>query len=87
MKLNNNSTEPKRGTANYDPCCKYDMIFKVLVHNMNYVTKYADLDPSMDESTWGFGGFSGDAGWRLMNKPFDKGERYTQLDGMTLFLL
>ena len=54
---------------------------------MNYATKYADLDPSMDESTWGFGGFSGDAGWRLMNKPFDKGERYTQLDGMTLFLL
>ena len=87
MKLNNNSTEPKRGTANYDPCCKYDMIFKVLVHNMNYATKYADLDPSMDESTWGFGGFSGDAGWRLMNKPFDKGERGTQLDGMTLFLL
>ncbi len=62
------------------------MIFKVLVHNMNYITKYADLDPAMDESTWGFGGFMGDAGWRLKNKPFDKGETYKWLDGMTLFL-
>ena len=74
MKLNNNSSEPKRGTNDYNPCSKYDMIFKVLVHNMNYVTKYADLDPSMDESTWGFGGYMGEAGWRLINKPFPKGE-------------
>ena len=50
------------------------MIFKVLTHNMNYVTKTADLDPSMDESTWRFNGYMGEAGWRLINKPFPKGE-------------
>jgi hypothetical protein len=73
MKLNNNSSEAKRGTKDYNPCAKYDNIFKVLTHNVNYCCKSADLDPAMDESTWGFGGYMGEAGWRLMNKPFPKG--------------
>jgi hypothetical protein len=77
MKLNNNSSEPARGTPDYNPCSKYDLIFKVLVHNMNYCTLTADLDPTMDESTWGFGGYMGEAGWRLMNKPFPKGKKNT----------
>jgi hypothetical protein len=41
---------------------------------MNYVTERADLDSTIDETTWGFCGFSGDAGWRLMNKPKSKGD-------------
>ena len=39
MKLNNNCTEKKRGTPEYNPCCKYDMIYKLLVHNINDYTK------------------------------------------------
>jgi hypothetical protein len=65
--------EKKRGEAGYDPCVKYDYIYRCLVHNMNYVTELADLDSTIDETTWGFSGFFGDAGWRLMNKPKSKG--------------
>jgi len=74
MKLNNNSVEKPRTSPDYDPCNKYDMIFKVLCHNMNYCTLKADLDLAVDESTWGFAGYCGEAGWRLMNKPVGKGE-------------
>jgi hypothetical protein len=41
---------------------------------MNYVTERADSDGTMDETTWGFSGFSGDAGGRLMNMPKSKGD-------------
>ena len=54
FKLNNNSAEPKRGMLNYNPCSSYDFAYKVLVHNMNYVTHRADMDGTIDESTWGF---------------------------------
>ena len=43
FKLNNNLADPKRGMENYDPCRKYDYIYKVMVHNMNYVTKRATV--------------------------------------------
>ena len=66
--------EKKRGEAGYDPCVKYDYIYHCLVHNMNYVKELADLDSTIDETTWGFSGFSGDAGGRLMNKPKSKGD-------------
>jgi hypothetical protein len=38
---------------NYDPCGKYVLIYKVMVHNMNYVMKRADSDGTMDESSGG----------------------------------
>ena len=63
----------KKGDEGYDPCVKYDFIFKVLVHNVNYLTLEADLDGTIDESTWGFGGYSGDCGGRLINKPVSRG--------------
>ncbi len=44
------------------------------MHNMNYVTAQADLDCSIDGTTWGFSGYSGKAGGRLMNKPVSKGK-------------
>jgi hypothetical protein len=69
FKLNNNLMDAKKGDAGYNPCAKYDFIYKVLIHNMNYVTQRADLDATIDESTWGFGGFSGECGGRLINKP------------------
>ena len=75
FKLNNNLIETKKkGDDGYDPCAKYDLIYKVLIHNMNYVTRHADLDATIDESTWGFGGFAGDCGRRLINKPVSRGK-------------
>jgi len=74
FKLSMGIEEKKRGTVGYDPCVKYDYIYCCLIHNMNYVTQNADLDITIDETTWGFSGYSGDAGGRLMNKPVSKGE-------------
>ena len=63
FKLNNNLNDvKKRGDHGYDPCTKYDLIYKVLIHNMNYVTKNADLNTTIDKSMWGFGGYSGECG-------------------------
>ena len=36
-------------------------------------TAKADEDAGVDESTWGFCGFMGDNGGRLVNKPLSKG--------------
>jgi hypothetical protein len=75
FKLNNNLQDHKhKGDASFDPCTKYDSVFKALVHNMNYVTKMADLDATIDKSTWGFGGYMADCGGRLINKPVLRGK-------------
>ena len=66
--------EKRRGLPGYDPCVKYDYIYCCLDHNTNYTTKYADGDNTIDEMTWVFLGYSGDAGWRLLNKPKSKGD-------------
>lgn len=76
FKVNLVTNEIKRGLAGYDPCVKYDYIWKCLCHNMNYVTAEADLDCTYDETTWGFTGYSGEAGGRLKNKPVSKGESH-----------
>lgn len=55
LKLNNNNS-PKRGQDGYDPAYKYDMLYDVLVHNVNAVTERAELDLCGDETTWGHGG-------------------------------
>ena len=73
FKMSNNAFTPKRGAEGYDPGSKYDLLYRVMVHNMNYVTKKAELDCGVDESTWGFQGYMGDAGGRLKNKPYNKG--------------
>ena len=61
----------------YDPCGKYDYIYKVMVHNMNYVTKRADSDGTIDESSWGFGGYMAECGGRIINKKVSKGGQTT----------
>jgi hypothetical protein len=76
FKLSVGILEKPKGSAGYDPCQKYDYIWRCLTHNMNYVTAKADLDCTIDESTWGFSGYSGEAGGRLMNKPVSKGESF-----------
>jgi len=74
FKLNNNTIEvTDKSHEEYNPCNKYDHIYRCLVHNINYFTLRADLDCTADETTWGFGGFSGECGQRLINKPVSKG--------------
>jgi hypothetical protein len=72
IKLCNNETAPKRGEPDYDPAYKYDMLYNVLIENLNAITEEAELDLSGDETTWGHGGF-GEAGsgiiGRILNKP------------------
>jgi hypothetical protein len=67
--------EKRRGLPGYDPCdVQYDYIYPFLVHNMNYATKNADGDSTIDETSGEFSGYSGDAGWRLLNKQRSKGD-------------
>ena len=68
----NNEAVPKKGQPGYDPAYKYDYLYKVLIHNVNALTKTAELDMTGDETTWGHGGF-GEAGsgltGRIQGKP------------------
>ena len=68
FKFNNNLAEPKREMPNYNPCSRYDFVYKVMVHNMNYVTRRADSDGTTDESSWGFRGYMGECGGCLIGK-------------------
>ncbi len=74
FKLSMGIKEKRRGLPGYTPCVKYDYIYCCLVHIIDYTTKYADRNSKIDETTWGFSGYSGDAGWRLLNKPKSKGD-------------
>lgn len=56
-KLCNNQEVPKKGQDGYDPSFKFDLIWKVLFHNINAISKYADLDYTGDETTWATGSF------------------------------
>ncbi len=80
FKLNNNLAEPKRGMPNYNPCSKYEYTNKVLLHNMNYITRRAVMDGTMNEATWGLGRYMGECGGHLMGKKVPKG-------GQTTFLM
>ena len=51
FKLNNNLIAKPCGMDGYNPCVKYDLIFKCLVHNMNYLALCADLDETINETT------------------------------------
>ncbi len=79
FKLDNNLIAKPCGTDGYNPCVKYEFIFKCLVHNMNYLTLHADLDGTIDETTWGFGGYCDDAGGRLRDKKVSKGGQRTMV--------
>ena len=72
IKLCNNSTAPKRGDDGYDPAYKFDLIYDVLIANVNAITEFAELDQGGDETTFGHGGH-GEAGsglvGRIMGKP------------------
>ena len=45
-------TVPKKGNPNFNPTYKYDYIFKCIINNVNYVTKFAKLDATIDKTTF-----------------------------------
>jgi hypothetical protein len=74
FKLNNNLTTPAQGMEGYDPCARYDFTYKFcLIVNMNYLTKKADKDRTINETTWGFSGYGTEAMYRMQGKKKDKG--------------
>ena len=48
FKLSNNLLSKPNGMERYDPCVKYDFIYKCLVHNMNYLTLHGNSDGTTD---------------------------------------
>lgn len=72
IKLNNNSRDPQCGEPGYNPAYKFDMLYNVIISNTNALSKYAELDQTGDETTWGHGGF-GESGsglvGRIVGKP------------------
>ena len=51
-KLCNNDSVPKKEDPNFYPMYKYDYIFKCIITNINYLTKHAELDATIDETTF-----------------------------------
>ena len=47
------------------------MIYKTMIHNVNAITKYADLYYVEDKSTYAFGGY-GEKGSGLINSNMNK---------------
>lgn len=74
FKLNNNLQSKSKGEPGYDPCHRYNFIIVVLCHNTNKATLWGAQDLAGDETTWGYMGFMGECGGRLMNKPVSKGK-------------
>jgi hypothetical protein len=62
--------------SNKDPRKKFDYIYTCIIHNTNVLTKYADSDQCMDETTFGHAGYgpkgAGVMG-RLIGKKVAKG--------------
>jgi hypothetical protein len=72
MKLNNNQTSPKCGEEGYNPAFKFDILYDVIISNLNAITKYAEANQYGDKTTCGHGRYSKAgsrlAGW-IMGKP------------------
>ena len=45
-----------KGDTGYDPACKYDYSFKVLMHDINEITCQSELDQCWDETFMGHTG-------------------------------
>ena len=57
LKLCDNRVCPKQGEDGYDPLYKLDYIWKVLVHNVNAISKKVELDLCGDETAYATGEF------------------------------
>jgi len=69
-KLNNNDKSPSKDDPSW-ASHKFDFIGNTIVHNVNALTKTAERDLTVDESTWPFGGY-GPAGAGLCVKGLKK---------------
>ena len=71
-KLCTNGSVPKKGDPNFNSTYKYDYIFKCIITNVNYLTKYAELDTTIDETTFAIA-LPGESGagvtFRVIGKP------------------
>eukprot|EP00957_Ditylum_brightwellii_P190859 14531564-Ditylum_brightwellii.AAC.1 len=68
-KLNVNKDCPSCGEPGYDPCAKYDCLYRVLVDNMNSITGSASLDQCVDETLWTHVEFGSEVLHILVGKP------------------
>jgi len=57
IKLNDNDRAAKKGSPLYNPCYKYDLVYKAQVTNLNFVTLRAQKEQTGDEMTWKFMGY------------------------------
>ena len=72
LKLNDNSTSPKRGQPDYNPCYKFDFPWEVLAANTIAFTQRGSLDLCVDETTsshFGFGEAKTNVVRRVKGKP------------------
>eukprot|EP00957_Ditylum_brightwellii_P034701 2630448-Ditylum_brightwellii.AAC.1 len=83
----------KGGEENYELACKFDLIWDVLTHNTNVITKHAYLDVVGDETCWGHQGFGEPASGLVKNlqqaRRFNEGPNEVKilmekLDDMTM---
>ena len=65
LKLCNNDPAPKRGQPHYDPCYKYDLIFRAVVMNTISLSGKGELDLTGNETSWGHQGFGEKGGGNL----------------------
>ena len=70
-KLNDNQSSPKKVEKGYNPAYKYDLIYNVLVHNTNYLSKQSKLNLCGDETTCGYSGH-GESGTGLLGRVLNK---------------
>ena len=71
IKLCNNETAPKNGEEGYNPAYKFDMLWNVMVHNVNAIMKDAELDLCGDETTYATGSY-GEKGLGIVGRVVGK---------------
>ena len=71
IKLNDNSVDAKHRQPGYNPAYKFDLIYCVIINNINTMMQSAELDLCGNETTWEHGGF-GPAGTGLTRQILGK---------------
>ena len=59
IKICKNHKYPKRGECGHNPGYKYDMIYDVIIYNLNPITKKVYNNKCDDETTWVHRGYGG----------------------------
>ena len=72
INLKNNKDLPKRGEDDYNRAYNYDMIWDVIIHNINDMSYHVGLDMCGDETSWGCQGWvesNSVPTFKISNKP------------------